>query len=118
MYAFGVNADEIFDALQRANLSLPVGRFQDQISVTLNSRLETLKDYENLIIKQKNDFKSKQHIVLLKQVADIKLQADDKKFRIRVNGKPGICIALQKSNDDNPLEVSNLVHQQFEDFYT
>ncbi len=43
MYAFGINADEVFDALQKGNLSLPVGKFQNEISATLNSELKNNK---------------------------------------------------------------------------
>ncbi len=109
MYAFGINANDIFNSLQKGNVSLPVGKFQNEISVTLNSELKTIKDYENLVIREK---KSSQRAVFLKQVADIKLQTDDKRFRIRINGKPGPCIAIQKNNDANLLEVSTLVRNQ------
>ncbi len=111
LYAFGVNADEIFDALKRNNLSLPVGKFQNEISVTLNSELQKISDYENLVIKEK-DFSEpsrKQHPVFLKDVADIKLKTDDKNFRVRVNGKPGLCVGIYNASDANPLEVSRLV---------
>ena len=117
MYTFGVNADDVFDALQQANVSLPVGKFQNEISVTLNSELKTVKDYENLVIKEKNfsDLKLKQHAVLLKHVADIQLKTDDKRFRVRINGKPSLCLSIFKSNDANPLNVSELVHAQLND---
>lgn len=112
MYAFGINSDDVFNALQKGNLSLPVVKFQNEISVTLNSELKTIKDYEDLVVKEK---KSSQHAVLLKQITDIKLQTDDKRFRIRINGKPGLCIAIQQANDANLLEVSTLVHNQLRD---
>lgn len=114
MFAFGVNVDDVYVALQQGNLSLAAGKFQNEISVTLNSELKTIKDYENLVIKERVflDSKTKYPTVLLKQIADIQLQTDDKKFRVRINGKPGLCIAIRKSNDANPLEVSTLVHKQ------
>ncbi len=112
MYNFGVNADDVLDALQKGSLSLPVGKFQNKISVTLNTELKAVKDYENLVIKEKLGLKSKQPIILLKHIADIKLQTDDEQFRVRINGKPGLCIAIATANDANPLEVSELVHEQ------
>ena len=117
MYAFGINADEVFDALQKGNLSLPVGKFQNEISATLNSELKTIKDYEDLVIKEKKSSSNgpQQQAILLKQIATIKLQTDDKRFRVRINGKPGLCIGIQKANDANLLEVSTLVHKQLDD---
>ncbi len=108
MYAFGINTEDVFEALKRSNLSLAAGKFQNEISVTLNSELKTIEDYENLIIKQTS------HPIVLKQISDIQLKSDNKRFRVRINGEAGLCIAIQKSNDANPLEVSTLVNQQLE----
>lgn len=117
MYAFGVNVDEIFEALRRSNVSLPVGKFRNEISATLNSQLKTIKDFENLVVREKGlaNPKTKQSPILLKDVADIKLETDENRFRVRVNGKPGLCLAIQKANDANPLEVSALVDKQLQE---
>jgi multidrug efflux pump len=114
MYAFGVNADEVFDALQRNNVSLPVGKFQNEIPSTLNVELKNSTDYENLVIKEKNssDPRHKQNPVLLKNIADIALKTDNERFRVRINGKPGLAIAINRTNDGNPLDVSTLVRAQ------
>ncbi len=115
MYAFGVNADEIFDALKKANVSLPVGKFQNEISVTMNVELKTVESYENLMILDNHGSSSFQSpVVLLKDVATIKLQGDEDRFRVRINGKPGLCIGIHKANDASPLEVSNLVRKELE----
>ena len=114
MYLFGVNAEDVYHALSRSNLSLPAGKFQNEISVTLNSDLKSVKDYENLIVKERS-FSNKgvnQPAVSLKKIADVKLESDHKRFRIRINGKPGLCLSIFKASDANPLEVSELVHQQ------
>ena len=116
MYAFGINADDVLGALKRGNLSLPVGKFQNEISVTLHSELKTVKDYENLIIKEKNilNNKLKQSAVFLKDVASIKLKSDNRNFRVRVNGKPGLCIGIRKASDAHFLDVSTLVRAQLD----
>lgn len=117
LYAFGVNADEIYEAINNSNLSLPVGKFQNKIPATLNADLKKVEDYENILIKEKNieDIKKKQHPIFLKSVADIKLATDDEQFRIRVNGNPGLCLAINKTSDANPLEVSTLVTNQVQE---
>lgn len=116
MFSFGINADDVYQALTRANLSLPAGKFQNEISVTLNSELKSVKDYENLVVKEKAlaSDDSSYPAVLLKQVADVKLETDTKKFRVRINGKPGLSLSIYKASDANPLEVSTAVHQQVE----
>ncbi|MDF3055480.1 MAG: conserved rane protein of unknown function [Gammaproteobacteria bacterium] len=118
MYAFGVNADQVLDALQASNLSLPVGKFQNEVPTTLNAELKNISDYENLVIKEKNfsDPKHKQYPVFLKDVADIALRTDDKQFRVHINGKPGLAIAINRTDDGNPLDVSMLVQKQVAEF--
>ncbi|MFM8454052.1 MAG: efflux RND transporter permease subunit [Gammaproteobacteria bacterium] len=112
MYAFGVNADDIFQALENTKLALPLGKFQNQIPVTLNTNLEKKEDYENLVIKKEEANKDP---ILLKQVAKLELKTDDTEFRVRINGKPGLAIAINRSNDANPLEVSKLVHEKLKE---
>lgn len=116
MFSFGVNADDVYNALTRANLSLPAGKFQNEISVTLNSELKSVKNYENLVVKEKGASNEaiQYPAVLLKQVADIKLETDSKRFRVRINGKPGLTLSIYKATDANPLEVSTAIHKQVE----
>lgn len=111
MYTFGVNGDEVFDALERGNVSLPVGKFQNEIPTLLNAELKTIEDYENLLIKEKDftDPKNKKHPVLLKSIGTVSLQTDEEQFRVRINGSPGLCLGIQRTSDANPLEVSTLV---------
>lgn len=114
MVAFGVNADQVFTALQKGNLSLPVGKFQNAIPTTLNAELKNIADYENLVVKEKDfgDPKHKQNPIYLKNIADIALKTDNETFRVRINGKPGLAIAINRTNDGNPLEVSTLVREK------
>ena len=109
MYNFGINADEIYNAIERSNISLPVGKFQKELSATLNLELKSPEDFGNIIIK------NSPNPVLLKSLADINLTTDDQEFRVKINGKPGLCLGISKTIDDNPLEVSDLVHKQLND---
>ncbi|WP_419420086.1 efflux RND transporter permease subunit [Legionella sp. D16C41] len=107
LFLFGVNVDEVLNALNSSRISLPAGNFQNRVPSTLNSELKTIKDYENLLIKT-----SKQHPILLKSIAEIKLATDTRKMRVRVNGHSGLVLSLTRANDANPIEVSRLVRQE------
>ena len=48
MYNFGINADEIYSAIKRSGSSLPVGKFQKELPVTLGSELKNIEDFENI----------------------------------------------------------------------
>ncbi|CEK10530.1 efflux RND transporter permease subunit [Legionella hackeliae] len=107
LFSFGINVDDVFDAIARSRVSLPAGNFQNKIPSTLNFELKTVKDYENLLIKANNH-----HPIFLKSIADIKLSTDKDRMRVRVNGHSGLALAINRADDANPLEVSKLVRQE------
>ncbi|KTC87303.1 MULTISPECIES: multidrug efflux RND transporter permease subunit LpeB [Legionella] len=107
LFAFGTNVDEILDALSRSRVSLPAGNFQNKIPSSLNSELKTSEDYENLLIKTE-----KRYPVLLKSVAQIKLTTDDTQMRVRVNGHAGLILSIDRANDANPIDVSQMVRKE------
>ena len=113
LHKFKINADEIFDQIQRNNTSMPAGKYLEVTPATLNTELKSEKDFENLILRYRNfsNPKEKQHAVFLRDVAEIKLKTDDR-TRVRVNGKPGIAMSIDLSSNANPLEVSNLIREE------
>ena len=109
MYNFGVNADEIYTALEQNNISWPVGKFQDKIPTTMDLTLKNPDDFKNIFIK----YSGKKPIYLC-DIATVKLSTDTDSFRCRINGKPGLIISIERANDSNPIDVSNQVRQQIE----
>jgi multidrug efflux pump len=110
MYLMGVNASDVYNALQESDVSMPVGKYQQQFPITINSELTSIQEYEDLVIK-----KSGAAPVTLKAIAKITQDPDVDRLRIRVNGKPAVAIAINKTSDANPVEVSDLVHQAVSD---
>lgn len=105
LFSFGVNVDEVTNALTRSHISLPAGKYQNKIPSHLYSAPKTVSDYEEILIKP-----HPRHPIFLKSVADVKLTTDNEQFRIRVNGHPGVILAINRSADANPLEVSRDVN--------
>lgn len=101
LMTFGVNVDEVVNALAKSSISLPVGKYQNKIPSTLNAELRSQKDYENLLIKA-----DPKHPVFLKSVANVSLETDKSRTRMRINGHTGVIIAINRASDANPLEVS------------
>lgn len=112
LYSFGINADEVYDVLDKNRASLPVGKFQDQIPTTLVKVLSSKEDYENLVIKSATN---KAPTILLSSVATVTQKSDDTSSRVRVNGKSGVVISIYRAQDANPIEVSNLVAKKLND---
>ncbi|HRD70682.1 MAG TPA: multidrug efflux RND transporter permease subunit LpeB [Legionella sp.] len=106
LFSFGINANEVIEALAKSHVSLPAGKFKNKIPSTLNSELKTKEDYENLLIRA-----DKQHPVLLKSIATVALETDNTQMRVRVNGHAGLVLSINRANDANPIDVSKAVNE-------
>ncbi|HHF0524153.1 TPA: efflux RND transporter permease subunit [Legionella anisa] len=107
LYRFGINVDEVANAIANNRFSLPAGNYQNKIPTTLDFELKTPEDYENLIIKTQNHYP-----VFLKSLARIQLTTDNNQFRVKVNGNSGLVLAINRANDANPIEVSQSVRKE------
>lgn len=113
LYAFGINADDVYTVLEENNISWPVGKFQGETPTTMDLSLSSVQDFENLLIKENNG-----KPIFLKSIADIQLKTNAKRMSTKVNGKPGLIISISRTSDSNPLNVSKLVNQQVESLKT
>lgn len=109
LYAFGINADDVFTALEKNNLSWPVGKFRNEVPTTMDLSLSSIEDFENLFVKENNG-----KPIFLKSIADVQLKTNTKSMRTKINGKPGLIVGIARTNDSNPLNVSKLVSEQVE----
>lgn len=107
LHAFGINVDEVAHAIANNRLSLPAGNYQNKIPTTLDFELKTPEDYENLVIKTQNH-----HPIFLKSLAQVQLTTDNNQFRVKVNGHSGLVLAINRSNDANPIDVSRSVRKE------
>lgn len=114
LFEFGVNFDEIYEALEKSKLSLPAGKFQNQWPVTLECDFKNVEDYENLLVKTLTTSTGEKKSITLGMLAKVEFKTDDHQFRLRINERPGVCLAINRSNDGNPLEVSQLVKKEIE----
>lgn len=106
LFSFGVNVDEVVEALAKNHISLPAGNFRNKIPTTLNATLKTKEDYENLLIKA-ND----RHPIFLKSIGRVVLETDSSQMRVRVNGHSGLVLSINRASDANPIEVSKSVRE-------
>jgi len=109
MFALGINPDEVIDALQRTTAKVSLGKFQENIPTALELKLSSPDEFEQVFIKNVKD-----KPIFLKHIAAIELKDDDKMFRVRINGKSGVVLAIDRNSDSNPLEVSRLVSQSLD----
>ena len=104
LFSFGINVDEVVDALAKSHVALPVGKYQDKIPTTLNSSLRTKEEFDNLVIRPGAT------PLVLNSIADVSLETDKTTVRVHVNGHAGLIVSINRANDANPLDVSKAVH--------
>src|SRR5262249_19036791 len=101
------NVSEVLDALERNNVSLPAGKFREDIPVSLELRFSTPDEFKQLLLKENNG-----QPIFLKDVADVKLVGDTRTHRLRINGQNGVFLVVQKASDGNPLDISKGIREK------
>ncbi|AIF81662.1 integral membrane protein, AcrB/AcrD/AcrF family [endosymbiont of Acanthamoeba sp. UWC8] len=108
LYLYKINVSDILDKLKLYATNLPAGKINDSIPITLDISCLNEQDFSNIVIKNQGSTN-----ITLKDIADIKLKGKED-FRIRINGKPGIMIAVKKTINSNPLKVSEQLTKKLE----
>ncbi|MGI4851570.1 MAG: efflux RND transporter permease subunit [Janthinobacterium lividum] len=107
MAGYRVTAEDVADALKKQNIKKPGGRLiskNSEIIVTTRAPLMTEKDFNNLIIYEKEG-----SIVRLSDIGRAQLDSIDTRNLVRFNDRPAISISLVKQSTANPLEIGNQV---------
>ncbi len=110
IYTYGVNIEQISDALKAGNVTLPAGKFHKEIPVTLDMSLQTPEEFENLVIQERDG-----NPVILKDIAQVTI-GPDKTQLVRVGGKAGLLIGIVKSSDSNPVTISGAIRNLLPNF--
>jgi multidrug efflux pump len=104
---------DIENALRRENVQLPAGRLesaQRELTLRTETGLNTEQDFRELVIGRGADG----YLVRLREVADVRLAAENDRTLSRSNGVPGISIGVEQISKANTLEVASAVRQEME----
>lgn len=105
MAGYDLSPDKIIAALHKNQVSLSAGKFQGEIPITFRLELEDPSDFENIIVKKNED-----SVVLLKDVAEVDLGSDTTVLN-QVDFQDAVFLAIAKSPDGNPLQISKEVKE-------
>ncbi len=104
MALLGVSAEDVVDALKTNNISVQAGEVvnsEQAIPINLNSKLENIQQFQDVIIKR-----SANRLVRLKDVAVVVI--DHRSYAgayTYYNGKQGVGINVVASDNANPITV-------------
>jgi HAE1 family hydrophobic/amphiphilic exporter-1 len=103
MESLGITAQQVVDAVSNENQDLPVGSIrsiqQDRV-VQVQGRMQRPEDFGNIIVARKAG-----SIVRLSQVARVNDGAQELENLALYNGERTLLLSVQKSQDDNTIEV-------------
>jgi HAE1 family hydrophobic/amphiphilic exporter-1 len=110
--AFGLSLDTVLDAVRDANLDRPAGKIQQgSYEVTLRAPAEytTLEQIRDTVIARHEGA-----VVTLGQIARVRDTYEKLSRIIRVNGEPGLRVAIRKQPEANTVEVAKRVLAEVE----
>ena len=108
--AVGLSVDQLIEALQRNNQELPAGRLTMsalEMGSRTAARVESIDELRSLPIRLGNG-----DTVPLEQLARVRDGQTDERIKVRLNGIPGVKVAVQKQPNANTIEVVDAVHQR------
>ena len=101
---YGLTMTNINQAIAASNLEFPTGKVkseQEQMTVRLAGKYQTISDLENLIL-----FSRGSSTVRLSDVAEIVDDIEDRIAISRFNGQNGIGLRIKKASDANAVDMS------------
>jgi len=116
MQQYGVNAQNIIQALNSTNQSGSVGtvdKGQQNLQLRVKGEFESVEDIGSTIIKTPTGAN-----ILLKDVADVQDTFNETTSSAFVNGETSLVLSVMKQTDANTVEVANNIRNSLEGLET
>ena len=110
--ALGLSPEEILRQIREANINLPAGTLNEgdlQITIRTPGEYVSLEQIRDTVIARRQD-----GVVLLRQIADVRDTAQKVQRIVRVNGQPGVRLAVQKQSGRNTVDVARRALKEVE----
>ena len=107
MAAHGLTTQDIEAALRRENAEIPAGRVegdQREFAVRTRGELSTPEEFSDVIVAREGD-----NLVRLRDVADVKVGAEDERSAVRYNGQQCVGLGIVKQSEGNTIDVAKQV---------
>ncbi len=110
MSARGLTLSDVEGALWAGNVDRPAGRVEGeatQLTVQFRAGLKTVEDFEGLVLRG-----DPQRLVRLRDVATVRVGAENERSAARADGVPAISVAIVPQADANVVAVSDEVRRR------
>jgi HAE1 family hydrophobic/amphiphilic exporter-1 len=105
--ALGLSLDSVLDAIRDANLDRPAGKIQQgsyEVTLRAPAQYTSLEQIRDTVISRQEG-----SMVTLGQIARVRDTYEKLSRIIRVNGEPGLRVAIRKQPEANTVEVAKRV---------
>ena len=110
--AYNLTAQDVSNVLSKENVELPGGKLvgaATEMIIKTKGRLLTEEDFNNLIIKQKND-----QIIRFSDIGEAVLGPEDEESGVKINGSNGLILAMIPLPGANNIEIADEFKKRFE----
>lgn len=110
--AIGLSLTEVINGIKRQNVAVPTGTIVKgdyELMVTTAGQYSSIDELANTVVATRDG-----QDIQLKEIAEIAIIRKKASRVIRINGKPGIRIALNKQSLANTVEVAKRVFDEVE----
>ena len=110
---YGLSLANLNQSIAASNVEFPTGKVKssdEQMTVRLAGKIETLDELQNLIVLTTGT-----STVRLKDVADVSDGSVDQVAISRLNGRNGVGLRIMKQSDANAVDMAKETKQRFKD---
>jgi hydrophobic/amphiphilic exporter-1 (mainly G- bacteria), HAE1 family len=110
--ALNLSVSQVVNALRSENQNTPLGEIYQGDSTFLvrsQGQFQSIEDIKNMVVMTRQAVP-----VYLRDIADVSDTTEQKRSFMRINGKPGIQLQVQKQSGKNTVQVANLVRAEVE----
>ena len=110
--ALDLSMSQVVDAVRAENMNLPVGPIYEgnfEVLLRTQGEFQNMDQIRNLVIAIRNDVP-----VYVKDVAYVSDSFEEVRGVVRIDGKPGIRLYLQKQSGANTVDVADRVNEEME----
>ncbi|HLG57089.1 MAG TPA: efflux RND transporter permease subunit [Vicinamibacterales bacterium] len=110
--ALNLSVNTVVQTLRLENQNTPLGEIYQGDSTFLvraQGQFQSMEDIKNLVVMTRQGVP-----VYLRDIAEVKDTTEQRRSFMRINGKPGVQIQVQKQSGKNTVEVARLVRAEVE----
>jgi HAE1 family hydrophobic/amphiphilic exporter-1 len=110
--ALNLSVNQIVNGIRQENQNTPLGEvYQGDATFLVRSQgqFSSLEDIRNLVVMTRDGVP-----VYLRDIAEVKDTTEQRRSFMRINGRPGVQLQVQKQSGKNTVEVAHKVKEEVE----